>query len=206
MQILQFLGAFTIGAAIVAFVVKLLIEYSLKATMNLQSHHLDKTLESHKTELKNFENQFQNTLDVLLHKTNRVTETRLSIISETYKKLVRFEDELIFLTRTLKPYVEDEDKRAEISNKELVKASECFNEFSIYYRENKIFLSEEIAKNLDSLLALFYETLFDHEMSKADWARGTLAWDLYKKNRERMKSDIPKSKAEIEKLFRKIIE
>ena len=131
----------------------------------------------------------------------RLHAERAEVIKNVYKKIVNTYDAFHDYIKPLR--LAGEPTQAEHHKI----AGETFNNFSYYYRENRIFFAEPIACRIDAILNLFMEIYNQFEMSKilkedVSTYAGVQEWN---KAFERLKNEVPPIKSEIEKEFRNMI-
>ena len=88
-----------------------------------------------------------------------------------------------------------------------VTAGNTFNDFSKYYRENRIFFAEPTALRIDAILDLLLEIANQFQVSRILREEGPSHESVteWGKAFDRLKNDVPPLKSEIEKEFRKLI-
>ena len=125
---------------------------------------------------------------------------RAEVIKETYKKMVSAYD----YTRAYVIIFEKPDDKSE--DKKRKEADKAYKEFYKFYDENRIFFSESLASDIDKLQEKFWEILVEFEESKRfpNDGRGILG-DKHKEVWNKIETDIPPIRKEIEDKFRKTI-
>mgnify|MGYP000942755803 CR=1 FL=1 len=126
---------------------------------------------------------------------------RAEVIKVVYQKLTKT---IGFIQQYIKPMRLTGEESEEESQ---IKAIDAYNEFSVYYRENRLFFNEDLALKIDDIQMRLLDILNGFQLIRNIEIQSL--GDTSKKWSELFKSltdtDIPPLKKEIEIEFRKII-
>lgn len=196
LQIFKDIGIFGIGATVIGLLVKYFIDKRFKSyEIELQAKSiefklaLEKKIESHKADL-----------NLLSFKKEKLHFTRLEVVSELFKRIVKLNFSMQEMFEIYKKKTENFDKEEE---KRIKKAGNSYNYFSTYYREHEIYFSDESCKLLDSLIREYSDSIFDYTYEKIYGIKNPKGFtEVYKKVSE----EIPNILGLLKKEFRKIID
>jgi hypothetical protein len=141
--------------------------------------------------------QYKKNLNLDLTKKERLHLKRSEILSDLYKKIVDLDFAMADLTRVFKTVKEDYEKE-EAERIETVRLS--YNDFLKYYQGHKFYFREETCKILDELVNNYFSVFWDYTYKKR-----TSVFDpeMAKRPYDKMQTDIPIVKKQIESDFRK---
>lgn len=196
-EIIKELGIVGLVTSAIAWLFKTLSEYFISKRFKSFEKELDLKAEMYKAELDKDLESYKKDLNLDLTKRERLHQRRLDILGELYKLIVDLDFAMAELTAVFKRVVADFDAEEKVR---IEKAGNAYNEFLKYYKGNKIYFRPETCKILDSLVAGYFDTLWDYTYKTR---MGVPDVQLTKKAYEKMQTEIPKVKEQIEGDFRK---
>jgi len=113
---------------------------------------------------------------------------------------------MIEMTSLLKYMSTNVDENEKIENEKIKTASDCHNDFYIFYLKNKIFLSQETCDLIDSLKDKYFDSYFDYTYGKKyENSDSELTYKLAKAASDKVRKEIPIVLKNIEQDFRTTI-
>jgi hypothetical protein len=196
-EIIKELGIVGLITSAIGWLVKTLSEHVMNKSFKSFEKELAVKADIYKAELDKDLETFKKDLNFDLTKRERLHQRRLDILGELYKKIVDLDFAMLELTAIFKRVAKDFDEE---EKKRIEKAGNAYNEFLQYYKVNKIYFRYETCKILDNLVAGYFDALWDYTFEKR---MGTPDPELAKKAYEKMQTEVPKVKEQIESDFRK---
>lgn len=207
-QLIGFISAFTVVLTglflyIIKKIVKFLLDKDIEGYKNKlqlenlnQRHELDKNIEYHKNELE--KDSYRN---------NRLHDTRLQVVEKLYESISILELNLKQLLKGIKVSTGNNETDTNNDLDEIKNASNSYNDFLKYYNIKKIYLTENICIKLDMLCDEAFNCLWEYN-TKYTFGKHDpeYVYQNYKTAAERVKSNIPKIKKDLEIYFRDILE
>lgn len=152
----------------------------------------DKDLEKFKSDLEKQSIKFRIRYE-------KMHSERAEIIKELYKKIVQ-------TFRAFHSYMNPFQNDPESQEKKGKEASVCANNFTDYYEENRIFVDENLAKEIDKLSDVLKKAWVEFEISRFNKTNKISYVENWNKAWKIISEDTPTIKTKIEEEFRKIIE
>ena len=196
-EIIKELGVVGIVTSAIAWLFKTLSEYFISKRFTSFEKELDVKAEMYKAELDKDLESYKKDLNLDLTKRERLHQRRLDILGDLYKKIVDLDFAMVELTAIFKRVVSDFDKE---ETDRIEKAGNAYNEFLKYYKGHKIYFRPETCKFLDSLVAGYFDSLWDYTYKTRT---GIPDAKLTKQAYDKLQIEIPKVKEQIEGDFRK---
>jgi hypothetical protein len=182
-ELLQTLGIFGMGIVAMAWLARAVIGLML-----------NKDLEKFKSDL-----EMQVTAYRIRYE--RLHAERVEVIKEVYKKI---SNAYLSLRILINPWQGIKEPTIEEKN---ANATKLFNELFLYFQENRIFIEEELAQEIDTLLKKFSEAWNQFQLSQMeqnDDNRKEVIQD-WKDAWKNIDEEVPKVKAQLENKFRGIL-
>ena len=126
---------------------------------------------------------------------------RALVIKETYQKLVD-------LYKAFQSYMNPLQLAGELTEEEKQRiAAESANEFTNYFDRNRIFFDDSLAQKLDELRNALYDCWTSFGLSKTlrDAQDLKPSADMWTKIWEKLNTEVPRIKKEVEREFQKVI-
>ena len=180
MDIIKYFGGIAFITAAVVYLAKLLIKQSFSKDLEVFKSNLEK--EAHK-ERTRFE---------------KLHAERAEVIKEIYSRIVRTQRAFESL---MKPIIWTGETSEEEKSKELTSE---FNGLSDFYGQNRIFLEESLATEIDNLLTKWLDIWYQW-MEVKDIQRSGQAAKKWNEAWDKVKSEIPPVKKSIEDRLRAIL-
>jgi len=212
------LGLSTAGQILLLIVVgffgKQLIQYFFSTTVELKKVEFSKDIEKYKQELISQTEQHRIELDKILEthrsslnllnaKNSRLHDKQLQIITELYKRIVVMERAFREMTSLFKKVYSDMEKEEQ----ERVKCAEdSYNEYLIFYTENKIFFSEETSEFLDILRKQIWESNWDYTYKQRMGSDDRKTnWERFENAGKIISEKVPEVLKQLERNFRQLL-
>lgn len=109
---------------------------------------------------------FKSDLGLTLTKQSKLYEHRLLIISDLYGKIVHLHQKMTEMTLKARYVPRDVTMEEEQENKRIQVTLEAFNDFLIFYLRNKIYLSPDTCKKIDSIQKEYAGVFHDYTIDK----------------------------------------
>lgn len=210
-EILKMFGFFTIGTSIIvstiAFLGKKILDQFLKR--DLEKFKKQLIIENEKAKLE-FEKQVENykaTLNLFNSKQIKLYSKQASIIETLYKYLTDVHWKMLDMTALFRNVTGKDDQT--ISAEELDKVqvtAEAGNLFFEFYRNNKIYFSQETCELIESIQNQLRETHSDYSFKYLyGLPPSEMTYEMAKKANEKVREDIPKLLTKLENDFRECL-
>lgn len=210
-EILKMFGFFTIGTSIIvstiAFLGKKILDQFLKRDLEKFKNQL--IVENEKAKLE-FEKQVENykaTLNLFNSKQIKLYSKQASIIETLYKYLTDVHWKMLDMTALFRNVTGKDDQT--ISAEELDKVqvtAEAGNLFFEFYRNNKIYFSQETCELIESIQNQLRETHSDYSFKYLyGLPPSEMTYEMAKKANEKVREDIPKLLTKLENDFRECL-
>ncbi len=210
-EILKMFGFFTIGTSIIvstiAFLGKKILDQFLKRDLEKFKNQL--IVENEKAKLE-FEKQVENykaTLNLFNSKQIKLYSKQASIIETLYKYLTDVHWKMLDMTALFRNVTGKDDQT--ISAEELDKVqvtAEAGNLFFEFYRNNKIYFSQETCELIESIQNQLRETHSDYSFKYVyGLPPSEMTYEMAKKANEKVREDIPKLLTKLENDFRECL-
>ena len=210
-EILKMFGFFTIGTSIIvstiAFLGKKILDQFLKRDLEKFKNQL--IVENEKAKLE-FEKQVENykaTLNLFNSKQIKLYSKQASIIETLYKYLPDVHWKMLDMTALFRNVTGKDDQT--ISAEELDKVQvtvEAGNLFFEFYRNNKIYFSQETCELIESIKNQLRETHSDYSFKYVyGLPPSEMTYEMAKKANEKVREDIPKLLTKLENDFRECL-
>jgi hypothetical protein len=134
----------------------------------------DKKFELYKMELEHKTREFQSSIDNKFenykaklnlnnYKSTKIYEKQLDAIIDLHRKLANLHMAMQAMTALFKQVVDTFEKDEEIKIKKVI---DTYNDFLLFYEENKIFLPEKTIEGLDKIRNDYYSAFIDYTHGK----------------------------------------
>jgi len=152
-----------------------------------------------KKDVANFKHELERQTIEFKIRYEKLHAERAEVIKEIYKKISK-------TFRSLHSYVNIAQWSGEPSQEEKAKAAaQSANELVEYYEENRIFLEEEVAIEIDTLMKEFKDVWLTYNLSKSLQPHSDESIKAWDKAWKKINEEVPNVKKIIENKFRKII-
>jgi len=210
-EILKMLGFFTIGTSIIvstiAFLGKKILDQFLKRDLEKFKNQL--IVENEKAKLE-FEKQVENykaTLNLFNSKQIKLYSKQASIIETLYKYLTDVHWKMLDMTALFRNVTGKDDQTISAEELDRVQVTaEAGNLFFEFYRNNKIYFSQETCELIESIQNQLRETHSDYSFKYLyGLPPSEMTYEMAKKANEKVREDIPKLLTKLENDFRECL-
>ncbi len=202
--LLKDLGIFTIIAGLLTFIIRSFISKYFDKRIKEYELELCNKSDLFKSELELQSQKHKNDLDIHFTKASRFHEKRLVTISELYKKIVDLRIYLTNLTVSFKESTGNLDADREFELQRQKKAGKAYDKFRDFYDKNRIFISKETCKLIDSLKTESFSVLSDYHFNENFYGDEptTFSKEMWMEMKKRVRETIPAILTELESDFR----
>jgi len=210
-EILKMFGFFTIGTSIIvstiAFLGKKILDQFLKR--DLEKFKKQLIIENEKAKLE-FEKQVENykaTLNLFNSKQIKLYSKQASIIETLYKYLTDVHWKMLDMTALFRNVTGKDDQTISAEELDRVQVTaEAGNLFFEFYRNNKIYFSQETCELIESIQNQLRETHSDYSFKYLyGLPPSEMTYEMAKKANEKVREDIPKLLTKLENDFRECL-
>jgi len=210
-EILKMFGFFTIGTSIIvstiAFLGKKILDQFLKRDLEKFKNQL--IVENEKAKLE-FEKQVENykaTLNLFNSKQIKLYSKQASIIETLYKYLTDVHWKMLDMTALFRNVTGKDDQTISAEELDRVQVTaEAGNLFFEFYRNNKIYFSQETCELIESIQNQLRETHSDYSFKYLyGLPPSEMTYEMAKKANEKVREDIPKLLTKLENDFRECL-
>jgi hypothetical protein len=210
-EILKMFGFFAIGTSIIvstiAFLGKKILDQFLKRDLEKFKNQL--IVENEKAKLE-FEKQVENykaTLNLFNSKQIKLYSKQASIIETLYKYLTDVHWKMLDMTALFRNVTGKDDQTISAEELDRVQVTaEAGNLFFEFYRNNKIYFSQETCELIESIQNQLRETHSDYSFKYVyGLPPSEMTYEMAKNANEKVREDIPKLLTKLENDFRECL-
>ena len=177
------------------------------------SKSADRKFESYKTELDHKTREFQATLDTKMelyraeltlqnYKATQIYERQLNAIIDLHKKLVTLNNAMREMTVFMKPVIKDAEQE---ENERIKKAGEAYNDFMLFYQDNKIFIPQDTVDQLEKVRNDFFSSYMDYTFGQRFGISDKFSFEKAKEAGDRVQQTVQPAVDQLVSDFRELI-
>jgi hypothetical protein len=192
----------TLISGLIVWLIKSLGKHFLDKSFSAYNKQLDIKADGYRLGLEKSLESHKSNLHLLYAKASKLHDKRLEILAELYNLLVTMDFRMRELTAPFKEVQKDAEGE---ENERIRKGADSYNKFLEYYSTRKIFLSKNLARDLDHLRDEYLSSYRDYTFAKSVSSVSNLNIEKFRTAFKTISEDIPLVLGVVEDEFRNII-